>query len=232
MKKKKYIIYILILLLGVGIYSISEYSSYIRLGMEVYKESYSNNQKQPEEKSVVSIENPFYKYIEIVEDKEYKAKDDVETEVVSSIENPPVVSKPSTSTADSSKSPADEAKKDKDTNFPSFDEVASEYYNRFKALENKLTDELNTLIEEAVEDYNNNKYKKLRLAQIYLDKGNKLEAESDKIFSSTLKEMESTLERYSYDKSLVYEIEEYYNNNKKSQKKEIIEKGMAILYGN
>lgn len=232
MKKKKYIIYILILLLGVGIYSISEYSSYIRLGMEVYKESYSNNQKQPEEKSVVSIENPFYKYIEIVEDIEFTKKDGIDVDVAFINETPQVVTKPSIPSENSSKSSNEEKVEDKEPEIPPFDEVASEYYSKFKSLENKLKEDLDSLIDDAIEDYNNKKYKKLRLAQVYLDKGNKLEVESDKLFSATLKAMESTLERYSYDKSLVYEIEEYYNNNKKSQKKEIIEKGMAILYGN
>lgn len=232
MKKKKYIIYILILLLGVGIYSISEYSSYIRLGMEVYKESYSNNNKQPEEKSVVSIENPFYKYIEIVEDIEFTKKDGIDVDVAFINETPQVVTKPSIPSENSSKSSNEEKVEDKEPEIPPFEEIASEYYSKFKSLENKLKEDLDSLIDDAIEDYNNKKYKKLRLAQVYLDKGIKLEVESDKLFSATLKEMESTLERYSYDKSLVAEIEGYYSNNKKSQKKEIIEKGMAILYGN
>lgn len=245
MINRKFLIYILILIISMGTYSALRYQPYIKLGMEVYKESKNPTLEHQEENHMMPIENPFYKYIDRDKIVETAEGTDENSELLISDETNSRENNPTNTSSKPvvSNTPLEKPlPSNNDDNYkevivveevaPTFDEIANDYYNNFKVLENKLQNDLDNLISQAVEDYTNKKYRKLRLVQVYLDKGNQLEAEADKAFSSTLFELESLLDKHSYDKSILSEIENYYTNYKKSQKKELIEKGMAIVNGN
>ncbi|MBS4025490.1 MAG: hypothetical protein KGZ96_07410 [Clostridia bacterium] len=234
MIKKKYIFYIVFILLVIGIYYTITYSSFISLGFDAYKTSNSDLKDIVE---VKPIENPFYEYIEkpqtqfnvLEEIKHQNSNSEEDTNQVEQQEEIVFVKK---TTPAKNQDPVNEAVLQKEEILvPDFNVLAAEYYLKFNNLEETLKMNLDTLIEEAILDYNSKKYKKLRLAQIYLNKGSQLEKESDVLFYATLTEFENTLDKYSYDKNILSEIENYYTSNKTAQKKEIMEKGMSLING-
>jgi len=105
------------------------------------------------------------------------------------------------------------------------------YDPKFKALENEFNSLLDNLIKDALADYNSGNYNKFQLARFYLDKGYKIEKESDAKFYSLVKELEKELKNNSLDLSLKDEIVNYYETVKSAKKDSLINKGMALVNG-
>lgn len=118
------------------------------------------------------------------------------------------------------------------TNNKSLDEIISVYNPKFKALENEFNSSLDKLISDALSDYNSGNYTKYQLARFYLDKGYKIEKESDAKFYSLVKALEKELKENSLDLSLKDEIAKYYESVKSTKKDNLINKGMALVNGN
>jgi len=118
------------------------------------------------------------------------------------------------------------------TNKKSLDEIINVYNPKFKFLENEFNSLLDKLISDALSDYKSGNYTKFQLARFYLDKGYKIEKESDAKFYSLLKELEKDLKENSIDLSLKNEIAKYYESVKQTKKNNLINKGMALVNGN
>lgn len=117
-------------------------------------------------------------------------------------------------------------------NNKSFDEIINIYNPKFKALEDEFNSSLDKLISDALSDYNSGNYTKYQLARFYLDKGYKIEKESDAKFYSLVKALEKELKENSLDLSLKDEIAKYYESVKSTKKNNLINKGMALVNGN
>jgi hypothetical protein len=117
-------------------------------------------------------------------------------------------------------------------NKKSLDEIINVYNPKFKALENEFNSSLDKLISDALSDYNSGNYTKYQLARFYLDKGYKIEKESDAKFYSLVKALEKELKENSLDLSLKDEIAKYYESVKSTKKDNLINKGMALVNGN
>ena len=116
-------------------------------------------------------------------------------------------------------------------NKKSLEQIINVYDPKFKALENEFNSSLNNLIKDALTDYNSGNYTKFQLARFYLDKGYKIEKESDAKFYSLVKELEKELKNNSLDLSLKDEIVNYYETVKSAKKDSLINKGMALVNG-
>jgi hypothetical protein len=114
-------------------------------------------------------------------------------------------------------------------NKKSLDQIINVYDPKFKALENEFNLSLDNLIKDALADYNSGNYTKFQLARFYLDKGYKIEKESDAKFYSLVKELEKELKNNSLDLSLKDEIVNYYETVKSAKKDSLIDKGMALV---
>lgn len=121
------------------------------------------------------------------------------------------------------------SKIDKNVNTLSMDEIAVIYNPKFKLLEDEFNKTLDNLVADAIADYNTGNYSKFDLARFYLDKGYKIEKESDIKFYALVDELEKDLKKNSLDLSLKDEIVSYYKNVKSVKKNSLIDKGMALV---
>ncbi len=120
-------------------------------------------------------------------------------------------------------SPADEHQK------LSMDEIITLYKPRFKALENVALKSLEDLFNEAMEDYLTRKERgtldRMRLANEYLQKGQRLEKTVDIAFETLLEEMKAELNSNNHapDKThrIKEEIKELYKEAKNEKKQEL-----------
>lgn len=122
-----------------------------------------------------------------------------------------------------------DSKIDKNVNTLSMDEIAVIYNPKFKLLEDEFNKTLDNLVADAIADYNTGNYSKFDLARFYLDKGYKIEKESDIKFYALVDELEKDLKKNSLDLSLKDEIVSYYKNVKSVKKNSLIDKGMALV---
>ena len=88
---------------------------------------------------------------------------------------------------------------------------------------------LEGLVGEAIEDYNSGQYSKNTLADMYLQKGERMEIEADEKFYRLLGNLEQKLIQHSFNTNMVGEVESYYIKLKKYEKNRMIDKGMALL---
>ncbi|TFZ41471.1 hypothetical protein E4100_02510 [Soehngenia longivitae] len=214
MKKKYILIIILIVLLLPLLYFRNE----IKFLSSVVTSSVPKSENQNGE----ALENPFDKYIkdenlDLVQDTDPSdiAIDKGNINVINK-KNNNQVDNPQTNTT---------------VNKRSLDQIINVYDPKFKALENEFNSLLDNLINDALTDYNSGNYTKFQLARFYLDKGYKIEKESDAKFYSLVKELEKELKNNSLDLSLKDEIVNYYETVKSAKKDSLINKGMALVNG-
>ncbi len=214
MKKKYILIIILIVLLLPLLYFRNE----IKFLSSVVTSSVPKSENQNGE----ALENPFDKYIkdenlDLVQDTDPSdiAIDSGNINAINE-KNNNQVDNPQTNTT---------------VNKKSLDQIINVYDPKFKALENEFNSLLDNLIKDALADYNSGNYTKFQLARFYLDKGYKIEKESDAKFYSLVKELEKELKNNSLDLSLKDEIVNYYETVKSAKKDSLINKGMALVNG-
>lgn len=214
MKKKHVLIISLIVLLLPLLYFRNE----IKFLSSVVTSSVPKSEKQNGE----ALENPFDKYIknenlDLVQDTDPNdiAINSGNFNVINE-KNNNQVDNPQTNTV---------------INKKSLEQIINVYDPKFKALENEFNSSLNNLIKDALADYNSGNYTKFQLARFYLDKGYKIEKESDAKFYSLVKELEKELKNNSLDLSLKDEIVNYYETVKSAKKDSLINKGMVLVNG-
>jgi hypothetical protein len=175
---------------------------------------------ESENKSGEALENPFDKYIK--DENLDLAKDTNSNNVDIDSGNINAVNEKNNQKIDSLQANTVINKK-------SLDQVINVYYPKFTALENEFNSSLDNLVKDALADYNSGNYTKFQLARFYLDKGYKIEKESDAKFYSLVKELEKELKNNSLDLSLKDEIVNYYETVKSAKKNSLIDKGMALV---
>ncbi|MGM0397328.1 MAG: hypothetical protein ACQEP4_09795 [Bacillota bacterium] len=108
-------------------------------------------------------------------------------------------------------------------------QISSKYMDEFTEMEVRFKNDLESIVASAISDYNGKEHDKLNLADIYLQKGESLEVESDKKFYRLLSELEKDLMDNSHSTEMVKEVEEYYKQFKRYEKNRILDRGMALL---
>ena len=110
-------------------------------------------------------------------------------------------------------------------------EIITLYKPRFQALENIALNHLDNLFEEAIEEYKIRRARgtldRMRFANEYLQKGQRLEKTVDIAFATLLEEMKTELERSSIapeeTRELKAEIKERYQEAKEEKKRELFQ---------
>lgn len=212
MKKKYILIIILIVLLLPLLYFRNE----IKFLSSVVTSSVPKSENQNGE----ALENPFDKYIK-----------DENFDLVQDTDSNDITIDSGTINAINGKynNQVDNPQTNTTVNKKSLDQIINVYDPKFKALENEFNLSLDNLIKDALADYNSGNYTKFQLARFYLDKGYKIEKESDAKFYSLVKELEKELKNNSLDLSLKDEIVNYYETVKSAKKDSLIDKGMALV---
>ena len=214
MKKKYILIIILIVLLLPLLYFRNE----IKFLSSVITSSVPKSENQNGE----ALENPFDKYIK---DENLDLVQDTDpSDIAINSGNINVINEKNNNQVDNPQTNTTVNKK-------SLDQIINVYDPKFKALENEFNSLLDNLIKDALTDYNSGNYTKFQLARFYLDKGYKIEKESDAKFYSLVKELEKELKNNSLDLSLKDEIVNYYETVKSAKKDSLINKGMALVNG-
>jgi len=175
-----------------------------------------------ETKSEEILKNPFDEYI----------KDENSNSVETTDTNGADIDSENTiSTSEKNNTQIDNSQTSTNLNKKSLDQIMGIYDPKFKALENEFNSLLDNLIKDALSDYNSGNYTKFQLARFYLDKGYKIEKESDAKFYSLVKELEKELKNNSLDLSLKEKIVRYYESVKSAKKDSLINKGMDLVNG-
>jgi len=214
MKKKYILIIILIVLLLPLLYFRNE----IKFLSSVVTSSVPKSENQNGE----ALENPFDKYIK---DENLDLVQDTDSNGIG------IDSGNINAINEKNNNQVDNPQTNITVNKKSLDQIINVYDPKFKALENEFNSSLNNLIKDALADYNSGNYTKFQLARFYLDKGYKIEKESDAKFYSLVKELEKELKNNSLDLSLKDEIVNYYETVKSAKKDSLINKGMALVNG-
>lgn len=211
--KKKYILIIILIVLLLPLL-------YFRNEIKFLSSVVTTNVTKSENKSGEALVNPFDKYLkdenfDLVQDPNSIDRG-IDSENINAIneKNNQKIDNPQTNTA---------------VNKKSLDQVINVYYPKFTALENEFNSSLDNLVKDALTDYNSGNYTKFQLARFYLDKGYKIEKESDAKFYSLVKELEKELKNNSLDLSLKDEIVNYYETLKSVKKDSLIDRGMALV---
>lgn len=214
MKKKYILIIILIVLLLPLLYFRNE----IKFLSSVVTSSVPKSENQNGE----ALENPFDKYIK---DENFDLVQDTDSNDIT------IDSGTINAINGKNNNQADNPQTNTTVNKKSLDQIINVYDPKFKALENEFNSSLNNLIKDALADYNSGNYTKFQIARFYLDKGYKIEKESDAKFYSLVKALEKELKNNSLDLSLKDEIVNYYETVKSAKKDSLINKGMALVNG-
>lgn len=112
---------------------------------------------------------------------------------------------------------------------PTLSQISRKYMKEFEAMESQFRANLESLVDSGIKDYSTGEYGKFDLADIYLQKGEKMEAESDKEFYQLLSNLENKLVENSYSPEMVKDVENYYIKLKDYEKNRTIDKGLALL---
>jgi len=201
--KKRYIFLILIIILLIPIL-------FFRKEIKFLGSITNSRITQSKTEDEIILENPLEKYIN---DIDSNISENTNTNSSVKVDNTKI----------------NDSKTDKNVNKLSMDEIALIYNPKFKLLEDEFNKTLDKLVADAIADYNTGNYSKFDLARFYLDKGYKIEKESDIKFYSLVDELEKDLKKNSLDLSLKDEIVSYYENVKSVKKNSLIDKGMALV---
>lgn len=213
--KKRYILIIILIALLLPLL-------YFRNEMKFLSSIFTYKLTKSETKSEEILNNPFDEYI----------KDENSNSVETTDTNGSDIDSENTiSTSEKNNTQIDNSQTSTNLNKKSLDQIITIYDPKFKALENEFNSLLDNLIKDALSDYNSGNYTKFQLARFYLDKGYKIEKESDAKFYSLVKELEKELKNNSLDLSLKEKIVRYYESVKSAKKDSLINKGMDLVNG-
>ncbi len=210
--------------------------SLFSMGINYIKYRYFSNEREASEYQEVEV-NPFEKYLgtetDDFEDTTTPKNENIESEVEnegteSQGNNNSNEQNVSTESGTNSDNPSTPTGSSVNQN-PTVAQISREYMKEFEDMEVQFRNNLESLVDLAIKDYNSGGYGKLDLADIYLQKGELIEAESDKKFYRLLSNLESKLIENSHNTKMVKEVESYYNKLKEYEKNRIIDKGMTLL---
>jgi|SRR5690554_1831932 len=195
----------------------------LKMGMDYIKYRYFSQERVAENFSEIR-ENPFEKYLDHEEDsaEEIETPESLPTE-------PSTTASPDPVDNQNTPSPTITQPSESTTSQPTLSQISRQYMVEFEGMESRFRSDLEGLIGEAVEEYNKGQYSKSKLADIYLEKGEGMEAESDEKFYRLLANLEQKLVQNSFETNMVDEVESYYIKLKEYEKNRIIDKGMALL---
>ncbi len=108
------------------------------------------------------------------------------------------------------------------------EEIIANYEPAFLALENKALNRLESLFEQAIEEYHRQEKSgsadRFRLTNKYIQAGRILENNVDETFYALLTQMESELLRKGYPTEVLTEIENAYRDAKDGKKRELLDR--------
>ncbi|MCT2537003.1 hypothetical protein NC661_18485 [Aquibacillus koreensis] len=107
---------------------------------------------------------------------------------------------------------------------PSIEAVKKLYKDKFEKLEAKIQTRLDSLIEIAYQEYNNEEINLFIFLNKYKEKANDLERKSDEEFHTVLGQLERDLEGYGYSQSMLKEFENTYESTKKAKKENMFKR--------
>jgi hypothetical protein len=238
--RKNFLISIGVILLILTI-AISMNQTIFKMGMDYIRYRYFSQDRAAEDFSEIQ-ENPFEKYLEEVEDpgdgisepqndgnraQDIEATDSGKDD---STKSETVIPSSDDSPNDQSQNTGPPAKpSDTTAGKPTLAQISRDYMLEFESMERDFRNDLELLVGEAIKDYNTGDFSKSDLADMYLQKGEIMEAESDKKFYRLLGSLEEKLHQNSFDTNMASEVESYYIKLKEYEKNRIIDKGMALL---
>lgn len=114
------------------------------------------------------------------------------------------------------------------------DSIREKYEPVFRSLEETALTRLDTLMQNAYDEYKANKAGKssstlANISSRYMSAGNKLEDKVDDTFNTLLDQMEKELKEAKLSTALVSEIEEHYRETISSKKAEIMDKAYEYI---
>lgn len=215
--------------------AISMNQSILKMGMDYINYRYFSQDRAAGDFSEIQ-ENPFEKYLEEneVDSNEAESPPDGSSEPAPVEERTEEIEQVSSSGENSPPSPADKTAPSTNpaevsVNQPTLAQISREYMLEFEGMEANFRKSLEGLVGEAIEDYNSGQYSKNTLADMYLQKGERMEIEADEKFYRLLGNLEQKLIQHSFNTNMVGEVESYYIKLKKYEKNRMIDKGMALL---
>lgn len=210
--------------------------SLFSMGINYIKYRYFSNEREASEYQEIEA-NPFEKYLGTETDDYDETSTPKDENMASEVENEEAESQDDNSSNEqnmltesgtSSDTPSTPTESHGNQN-PTVAQISREYMKEFEAMEAQFRKNLESLVDLAIKDYNSGGYGKLDLADIYLQKGEFMEAESDRKFYILLSNLENKLIENSHNTKMVKEVESYYNQLKDYEKNRIIDKGMTLL---
>ncbi|MCR3955205.1 MAG: hypothetical protein NUK57_02845 [Gudongella sp.] len=215
--------------------AISMNKSIFKMGMDYINYRYFSQDRAAGDFSEIQ-ENPFEKYLEEneVDLEEAKSPPDGSSEPAPAEKRTEEIEQYNSSNDNIPSSPVNNPTPSTNptevsVSKPTLAQISREYMLEFEGMEANFRKNLEGLVGEAVEDYNSGQYSKNTLADMYLQKGERMEVESDEKFYRLLGRLEQKLIQHSFNTNMVGEVESYYIKLKKYEKNRMIDKGMALL---
>ncbi|WP_409227757.1 hypothetical protein [Gudongella sp. SC589] len=183
-------------------------------------ENFREVQENPFEKYLLEEEDPLEEVEKSTEISHEGTDGDIPTQEIAEQVAPSSPTNSQSPTPKPSEAPASK---------PTLAQISREYMLEFEEMEINFRSNLEGLVKEAVRDYNSGQYRKSKLAEMYLQEGEKMELESDRRFYKLLANLEQKLVQSSFGTDMVRDVESYYIKMKEYEKNRIIDKGMALL---
>ncbi|WP_422487340.1 hypothetical protein [Gudongella sp. DL1XJH-153] len=210
--------------------------SLFSMGINYIKYRYFGNEREASEYQEIEV-NPFEKYLDMEIDdiektttptgeniKSEAGNEDTESQNINNMseQNVSTESGPNSEISTTTTEPSGNQS-------PTVAQISREYMQEFEDMEVQFRGNLESLVDSAINDYNSGGYNKLDIADIYLQRGELMEVESDRKFYRLLSNLENKLIENSHNTKMVNEVESYYNKLKEYEKNRIIDKGMTLL---